>query len=103
MVGAEYDTHHGLTNAIVSTCGTAINAPAIEDKLPAMSRALGLQQADFGTFHAASVNYWTSSPFRRRCPIGVPVEAAGRLAEKAHQDAAAGTNPRPADVEPSSV
>ena len=28
----------------------------------------------------------------------VPVEAAGRLAEKAHQDAAAGTNPRSADV-----
>jgi len=30
--------------------------------------------------------------------LGVPLEAAGRLAEKAHQDAAAGTNPREADV-----
>jgi alcohol dehydrogenase class IV len=31
--------------------------------------------------------------------IGVPVEAAKSIAEKAHQDAAAATNPREADVE----
>ena len=38
--------------------------PAIEDKLPAMSRALGLQQTDFEPFHTAICEPLTSSPFR---------------------------------------
>ena len=100
MVGAEYDTHHGLTNAIVLPAVLRFNAPAIEDKLPAMSRALGIQNADFESFHSAICELLD----RLAIPVtlselGVPIEAARRLAEKAHQDAAAGTNARQADVE----
>ena len=99
MVGAEYDTHHGLTNAIALPAVLRYNAPAIEDKLPAMSRALGLQQTDFETFHAAICELLDQLAIPATlAELGVPVEAAGRLAEKAHQDAAAGTNPRSADV-----
>ncbi|GIS24588.1 MAG: hypothetical protein CM15mP125_2750 [Gammaproteobacteria bacterium] len=34
MVGADFDTHHGLTNAIVLPAVLKFNAPAIDDKLP---------------------------------------------------------------------
>ena len=99
MVGAEYDTHHGLTNAVALPAVLRYNASAIEDKLPAMSRALGLQQTDFETFHTAICELLDQLAIPvTLAELGVPVEAAGRLAEKAHQDAAAGTNPRSADV-----
>ena len=99
MVGAEYDTHHGLTNAVVLPAVLRYNAPALEDKLPAMSRALGLQQGDYETFHATICGFLDQLAIPvTLSELGVPVEAAGRLAEKAHQDAAAGTNPRPADI-----
>ena len=99
MVGAEYDTHHGLTNAVALPAVLRYNASAIEDKLPAMSRALGLQQTDFETFHTAICELLDQLAIPvTLAELGVPVEAAGRLAEKAHQDAAAGTNPLSADV-----
>jgi alcohol dehydrogenase class IV len=99
MVGADFDTHHGLTNAIVLPAVLKFNAPAIEDKLPAMCAALGLQSVDFESFYAAICQLLDrlSVPVSL-AEIGVPAEAARALAEKAHQDAAAGTNPRPADV-----
>ena len=88
-----------ITNAVVLPAVLRYNAPAIEAKLPAMSRALGLQQADFNTFHAAICKLLEQLAIPvTLSELGVPVEAAGRLAEKAHQDAAAGTNPRRADV-----
>jgi alcohol dehydrogenase class IV len=100
MVGAEFDTHHGLTNAVVLPAVLRYNAPAIEGKLPAMCRALGLQQADFEAFHSAICALLDQLAIPVTLfELGVPLEAAGRLAEKAHQDAAAGTNPREADVE----
>ena len=99
MVGADFDTHHGLTNAIVLPAVLKFNAPAIQDKLPAMCRALGLTGGDFESFYSAICQLLDrlSVPVNL-AEIGVPAEAARTLAEKAHQDAAAGTNPRAADV-----
>ena len=100
MVGAEFDTHHGLTNAIVLPTVLRFNAPAISRKLPAMSRALGLESADFASFDAAICQMLDRLGIPSSLSdIGVPVEAARSIAEKAHQDAAAATNPREADVE----
>ena len=88
------------TNAVALPAVLRYNAPAIEDKLPAMSRALGLQHADFETFHTAICELLDQLAIPvTLAELGVPVEAAGRLAEKAHRDAAAGTNPRLADVD----
>lgn len=99
MVGADFDTHHGLTNAIVLPAVLKFNAPAIHDKLPAMCRALGVPGGDFESFYSAICQLLDrlSVPVNL-AEIGVPAEAARTLAEKAHQDAAAGTNPRAADV-----
>ena len=99
MVGADFDTHHGLTNAIVLPAVLKFNAPAINEKLPAMCDALGLQSVDFESFYAVICQLLDrlSVPVTL-AEIGVPADAARTLAEKAHQDAAAGTNPRPSDV-----
>ena len=100
MVGAEFDTHHGLTNAIALPAVLRFNAPAISHKLPALSRALGLESADFASFDAAICQMLDRLDIPRSLSdIGVPVAAARSIAEKAHQDAAAATNPREADVE----
>ena len=100
MVGAEFDTHHGLTNAIALPAVLRFNAPDITDKVPAMSRALGLDGTDFETFYQAICGLLDRLAIPKSLSeIGVPVDAARRLAEKAHLDAATGTNPRPADVE----
>ena len=46
-VGAVYDTHHGLTNAVVMPYVLAFNRPAIEDKIVRLARYLGLAEANF--------------------------------------------------------
>ena len=40
MIGAEYDTQHGLTNAIVLPAALRHNAPAMADKIGPMAQAL---------------------------------------------------------------
>ena len=40
MVGAEFDTHHGLTNAIVLPVVTRYNFPELEGKVQRMSSAM---------------------------------------------------------------
>ena len=100
MVGADYDTHHGLTNAIVLPAVLRFNAPAIVGKLPAMSQALGLETTDFESFHSAICQLLDRLSIPTTlAEIGVTAEAAGDLAQKAHQDAAAATNPCLADLE----
>ena len=100
MVGAEFDTHHGLTNAIALPVVLRFNAPDIADKVPAMSRALGLDSTDFESFYQVICGLLDRLAIPKSLSeIGVPVDAARRLAEKAHLDAATGTNPRPANVE----
>ena len=94
-VGAEYDTHHGLTNAVLLPAVLRFNAPAIAHKIPAMASALAIQATDFDSFY-----YWVCDLLdkleipARLCDLGVPEDAAARLAAKALSDTAASTNPR---------
>ena len=77
MVGAEYDTHHGLTNAIVLPAVLRFNAPAIVDKVPAMSRALGLAGNDFDSFERAIRELLDQLDIPRSLSeIGVPADGA---------------------------
>ncbi|MGO1120965.1 iron-containing alcohol dehydrogenase [Rhodovibrionaceae bacterium A322] len=100
MVGAEYDSHHGLTNAVALPAVLQFNAPDIADKLPALSQAMGLPDASFGGFYTAVCQLLDELEIPKTLQdIGVPPEAAAALAAKAIQDAAAGTNPRPVSLE----
>ncbi len=103
MVGAEYDTQHGLTNAIILPAALRHNAPAIEGKIAQMAQAMGLEDTSFeGVYSHICALFDDIAIPRSLAEIGVPLECARRIAEKALQDSAAGTNPRPltqADIE----
>lgn len=96
-VGAMYDTHHGLTNAILLPYVMRFNRPAIEGRMDLLVAVLGLKSG--GGFDA--VLDWVLA-FRRDlgipnslAGIGVPdtdADAVGKLAES---DPSTGGNPRP--------
>jgi len=99
MVGAEYDTHHGLTNAIVLPAVLRFNAPAIAAQVPALADAMGVPDKSFDGFYAAVCALLDDLDIPKTlADIGVPTDCAPAVARKAAQDAAAGTNPRPATV-----
>ena len=93
MVGAEYDTQHGLTNAVVLPAALRHNAPALADKIEPLSQAMGLRDTSFEAFyaHVCVILDRVGIP-KTLTDIGVPSDCAARIADKALQDSAAGTN-----------
>ena len=93
-VGAVYDTHHGLTNAVVMPYVLAFNRPAIESKIARLSAWLGLREPSFDAFLA-----WVLE-LRRELSIaddlaslGVEDSRAEELAVMAASDPTASGNP----------
>ncbi len=93
-VGAMYDTHHGLTNAVVMPYVVRANRPAIEEQMARIGRALELDLADFdGVFD------WLMT-FREGIDIPntlkdikVPDTKADEIGKKSVNDPSAGGNP----------
>ena len=99
MVGAEFNTQHGLTNAIILPVVLRFNLPGMEDKVKRMADAMGLQDASVDAFIAEIERMLDDIDIPRALSgIGVPSDCAARIAEKALQDSAAGTNPRTASL-----
>ncbi len=95
MVGAEYDTQHGLTNAVILPAVLRFNAPAIGDRIGPMAQAMGLHDTSFDALYQKVVDILDTVDIPRTlAEIGVPADCAPRIAQKALQDSAAGTNPR---------
>ena len=93
-IGALYDCHHGMTNAVVMPYVLAFNRPAIEDKMPRLAAYLGLS----GGFDA--LMDWLLA---LRAEVGVPHTLAefgvddaraDSIAAMAEADSTASTNPR---------
>ncbi|MEL7469769.1 MAG: iron-containing alcohol dehydrogenase [Pseudomonadota bacterium] len=100
MVGAEYDTQHGLTNAVLLPAVLRHNAPDIQTHVTPMAQAMGYAATDFESFHANICTLLDALEIPRTLgDIGVPQDCGHRIAEKAIRDSAAGTNPRPLTVE----
>ena len=100
MVGADYDTHHGLTNAVALPGVLRFNEESIAEKVPAMSNALGLTTTDFDSFYAAVCKFLDDLDIPKTlADIGVPNDCAREISEKAVQDLAAITNPRRASAD----
>lgn len=95
MIGAEFDTQHGLTNAVLLAAVLRFNAPSIAPKLAPMCQAMGLQGTDFPTFYGAvcAVLDHCGIP-KSLAEIGVTADRIDSVAAKAMTDTAAGTNPR---------
>jgi alcohol dehydrogenase class IV len=97
-VGALYDTHHGLTNAVFMPYVLAFNRSAIDSKIARLAAYLGLEPS-FDAFLA-----WLLA---LRAEIGIPHTLAGlhvddrqfdRMSEMARADPTAGGNPLPIDA-----
>ena len=96
MVGAEYDTQHGLTNAVILPSVLRYNAPSIEAKVAPMAQAMGLQNTDFDAFYGRICALLDELDIPRTLTeIGASNDCAPRIAAKALIDSAAETNPRP--------
>lgn len=95
MIGAEFDTHHGLTNAILLPSVLRFNAPAMAEHLSPMAMAMGLRETDFEAFYGAICSLLDQIGIPASLSdIGIPLTCADRIADKAILDSAAGTNPR---------
>jgi alcohol dehydrogenase len=97
-IGALYDTHHGLTNAVFMPYVLAFNRPAIEAKVARLAAYLGLEPK-FDAFLA-----WVLA---LRAEIGIPHTLAGLkvddrqfdlMSRMAVKDPTAGGNPIPLDA-----
>ena len=98
-VGANFNTHHGLTNAILLPYVIVYNRPAIGERLAVIARALDLSGEPF-----AAVFDWVLA-FRKRlniphtlAEIGVPEESAELIGREAAIDPSASGNPQPAEA-----
>ena len=97
-VGALYDTHHGLTNAVFMPYVLAFNRKAIEPKIERLAAYIGLRP---------SFQPFLDWVLELRQALGVPHTLAGLgvddsrfqlMSEMAPKDPTAGGNPIPIDV-----
>lgn len=104
-VGALYDTHHGLTNAVFMPYVLVHNRPAIEEKIARLSAYLGLSENAPDTAGGFKAFLDWTLELRQQFDIphtlanlGVKSDALDQLAEMAAIDPTAGANPVPLDV-----
>ncbi|MEA2783156.1 MAG: hypothetical protein QOK29_4700 [Rhodospirillaceae bacterium] len=98
-VGAVYDTHHGLTNAVVMPYVLEFNRQAIDEKMMRLAAWLGLPSPSF----KAVMNWVLNLRKEIGIPhtlkdIGVGSDRIDELSEMAAVDPTAGGNPVPAGV-----
>jgi len=97
-IGAVYDTHHGLTNAMFTPYVLRANRPAIEKRIEALARWLDLEDGFDGFMRYV---------LETRENLGIPQTLGGlgvrepdieRIAAMAVEDPSAGGNPVPMTV-----
>ncbi len=98
-VGSWFNTHHGLTNAVILPYVMSFNRNAIADKTEIIARVLGLPAGGFQGLHA-----WVLE-FRRElgiphslAEIGVSTGNAATIGREAEIDPSAGGNPIPVNA-----
>jgi len=100
MVGAEFNTHHGNTNAILLPVVLRFNLPGMDAKVRRMAEAMEISDHSVAGFISAVESILDEIHIPRSLSeIGVPIECAERIAAKALKDSAAKTNPRLASLD----
>ena len=98
-VGSWFNTHHGLTNAVILPYVMTFNRAAITEKSDVIARVLGLPARGFDGFFA-----WVLDMRRELgiphslAGIGVSAENAAVIGKEAAIDPSAGGNPIPVDA-----
>ena len=96
-VGAIYDTHHGLTNAVFMPYVLVFNRAAIEDRMVRLARYIGLKKPSF-----QAVLDWTLALREKfamphtAALLGVEPERVDEISRMAEKDPTASGNPVPA-------
>ena len=100
MVGAEYNTHHGLTNAIILPTVMEYNLPGLEEKVQRMSEAMQFDDHSVKGFKENLNKMLDELDIPRGLnEIGVPEDSFKRIAKKSMLDQAYGQNPKKATLE----
>jgi hypothetical protein len=93
-IGAIYDTHHGLTNAVLMPYVLSFNRTAIETKMTRLARFLDLASPSFNAVLAWILELRQQFAIPHSlAAIGVDDRRAGEVARKAAADGNAPTNP----------
>ena len=99
MVGAIYDSQHGLTNAILLPAVLRFNKESIQQKSKMMNFATFSETSGYKSFYANICNLLDELQISKRLDsLGVTSDKVTELALKASKDAAAQTNPRKASI-----
>ncbi len=100
MVGAEFDTQHGLTNAIILPSILKYNLPDMPNSTEKMAKAIDLKTTSMESFieHTEKMLDDFKIP-KSLAEINVPKNCAHRIAKKSMQDSAAQTNPKTISLE----
>ena len=98
-VGAHFNTHHGLTNAVLLPYVLIHNRPAIAAQLPVIARALNLSGEPF----EALLSWVLEFRGRLQIPhslgeIGVTLRNPDTIGHEASLDPSAAGNPRPTEA-----
>lgn len=100
IVGAEYDTQHGLTNAIILPVVMRFHLEDTGVKTRRMAEAMQVaDETPAGPVSAVEAVLDDMTIPNSLSAIGVPPECVERIAEKSLQDSAAGTNPVAVDLD----
>ncbi|WP_277052976.1 iron-containing alcohol dehydrogenase [Zestomonas thermotolerans] len=97
-VGALYDTHHGMTNAVFMPYVLQFNRPAIEERIARLAAYLGLGKPGFAGFldFVLELREAIGVP-HSLADLGVDGSQAELIARLAVSDPSAGGNPLPLD------
>lgn len=92
-IGAVYNTHHGMTNAVAIPPVLRFNRPAIEDRIASAAGYLGISGGFHGFYnYVLSLRADLGVPDKLR-DLGVGTDRIDELAAMAIEDPSAGGNP----------
>jgi len=98
-VGSWFNTHHGLTNAVILPYVMTFNRRAIEDKAAIIARALDVPGRGFDGFLARVMQLRRELGIPHAlADIGVSADQAALIGREAALDPSAGGNPLPVDA-----
>jgi alcohol dehydrogenase class IV len=93
-LGAVYDAHHGLLNAILMPYVLKANRSAIESRLDHLGRCLGFAHTGFDYFLEELLRWRKSLDIPNTlADIGIDQKRSSEIAQMAHADPSAGGNP----------
>ncbi len=95
-IGAVYDTHHGLTNAVLLPYVMVHNKPAIEGRMGLLARVLDLPGGGFDAVLKWTLDFRAALKIPHTLKeIGVDDARAAEIGAMAEKDPSAGGNPCP--------